>query len=77
MITKIKNSSCDYRRGYVASSDFSDNIKMINSRQKRTLTELIYQRVQDESERDSWLSQINDMSFDDASETIFEFLRSK
>jgi len=45
---------------------------------RRVLTDLIFQKVQDENERERWLSQINDeMTKADSEELIFSFLTTK
>jgi len=49
----------------------------ITDSQRRILTDLFYQNIQDEDKRESWLSQLDSMSEADANDTIFEFLALK
>lgn len=45
----------------------------ITNKQRRTLTELIYERVDDEDTREQYLNQINDeLSYEEAQDMILE-----
>ncbi|MSU44998.1 hypothetical protein EXS45_02350 [Candidatus Nomurabacteria bacterium] len=50
--------------------------EMINDRQRHTLTELIFQNI-DEDKRDSYLNQISELTSSEASEMIMEFTMAK
>ena len=46
---------------------------IITNKQRRTLTELIYERLDDEDTREQYLNQINDeLSYSEAQDMIFE-----
>lgn len=46
---------------------------IITNKQRRTLTELIYERVDDEDTREQYLNQINDeLSYSEAQDMILE-----
>jgi len=46
---------------------------IITNKQRRTLTELIYERVDDEDTREQYLNQINDeLSYGEAQDMILE-----
>ena len=46
---------------------------MMTNKQRRTLTELIYEKVIDEDTREQYLNQINDdLSYGEAQDMIFE-----
>lgn len=46
---------------------------MMTNKQRRTLTELIYEKVQDEDTREQYLNQINnDLSYSEAQDMILE-----
>lgn len=67
MITKYlkkNNPICDY---------FDSEQVMMTNKQRRTLTELIYEKVQDEDTREQYLNQINDdLSYSEAQDMILE-----
>lgn len=67
MITKYlkrHNPICDY---------FDSEQVMMTSKQRNTLIELIYEKVQDEDTREQYLNQINDdLSYSEAQDMIFE-----
>lgn len=67
MITKYlkrNNPICDY---------FDSEQVMMTNKQRRTLTELIYEKVQDEDMREQYLNQINDdLSYGEAQDMILE-----
>ena len=67
MITKYlkrNNPMCDY---------FDSEQVMMTNKQRRTLTELIYEKVQDEDTREQYLNQINDdLSYSEAQDMILE-----
>jgi hypothetical protein len=61
------------RRNYVISSDLGEE-EMISPSQRRTLTNLVFQRC-DSDERERWLANLPDMTRYDAEEAIFNFLK--
>lgn len=67
MITKYlkrNNHICDY---------FESEQVMMTNKQRRTLTELIYEKVIDEDTREQYLNQINDdLSYSEAQDMILE-----
>jgi hypothetical protein len=67
MITKYlkkNNPICNY---------FDSEQVMMTNKQRRTLTELIYEKVQDEDTREQYLNQINDdLSYSEAQDMILE-----
>lgn len=67
MITKYlkrNNPVCDY---------FEGEQVMMTNKQRRTLTELIYEKVIDEDTREQYLNQINDdLSYSEAQDMILE-----
>ena len=78
MIVKtLKGSFYDPKRSFVISSRNYMEEEMISPSQRRTLTNLIYDRVNDKSEQDRWLSQMDDMTKTDAEDAIFDFLATK
>ena len=48
---------------------------MINDKQRRRLTDLIYQNIEDEDERSRLLSEVSEMTNSESKEAIFEYLR--
>ena len=48
---------------------------MINDKQRRRLTDLICQNIEDEDERERLLSEVSEMTSAEAKEAIFEHLR--
>ncbi len=67
MITKYlkrNNHICDY---------FESEQVVMTNKQRRTLTELIYENIQDEDMREQYLNQINDdLSYGEAQDMILE-----
>ncbi|MFZ2522515.1 MAG: hypothetical protein WAX44_03340 [Minisyncoccia bacterium] len=57
--------------------DYVGEEKMIDERQRLILTNLIFEKIHDEGERESWLSQVSCMTSDDAESAIFSFLTSQ
>jgi hypothetical protein len=47
----------------------------ITDRQKSYLAELIQSKVQDEDEKERWMSQMSELSKEDASQAIASFVR--
>jgi hypothetical protein len=77
MIVKTqKGSFYEPQRSYVISSDIGGE-EMISSSQRRTLTNLIYEKIDDGNERERWLNQLEDMTRVDAEDAIFDFLAAK
>jgi len=72
MITKIKCGFRGARRSYVSPVDFGLDDRMINAQQKRSLISAIYEYIEDEDERETLLSQIDDMTADEANEMLFQ-----
>jgi hypothetical protein len=75
MIVKTMKGAFDApRRSYaVALEDYEE--EMISPNQRRTLTNLIYEKIGDDrNERERWLNQLDDMTKVDAEDAIFDFL---
>ncbi len=71
MISKtIKND-------YYSPTEYYNNEGMITEKQIKTLTSLIYQNIQNEDQRENYLAQISEMSYEEAEEMILEFLSNK
>ena len=64
------------RRSYVISSEW-DEEEMISPSQRRTLTNLIYEKIGEREERERWLNQLDDLTRVDAEDVIFDFLAAK
>jgi len=79
MILKtLKGSFYEPPRSYVISSENCvGEEEMISPSQRRTLTNLIYEKIGEEGERERWLSQMDDMTATDAEDAIFDFLAAK
>ena len=79
MIPKTLKGSFDSpRRSYAVSlENYMGEEEMINPSQRRTLTNLIYEKISEEGERERWLSQMEDMTRVDAEDAIFDFLVAK
>ena len=78
MITKIKTGcfADGSRRNPIYPLDyFGEDNEMINDKQRRRLTDLICQNIEDEEERDRLLSETSEMTSAEAKEAIFEYLR--
>lgn len=77
MITKTKVSGgYGPRRKSFAPVDYSDTEEFISPRQMETLKELIYRHIQDEDDREGWLSQIGAFTHDEADQLILNFSTS-
>ena len=79
MVTKTLKGSYDApRRSYAVSLEnyMGESEEMISDSQKRTLTNLVLQRVQEEGERERFLANLPDMTHTDAEDSIFNLLRS-
>ncbi len=71
MITKIKDCYFDGRRkNFIFPAEYV-NGRMMNARQRRTLTNLIFENFMDD-EREQLLSQINEFSAEEADNMIME-----
>ena len=72
MITKVKDGPRRPRRNY-DSFDYPCSEEMMSSKQRNLLIELILTKIEDEENREGYLSQISDnLSSSDANEMIFE-----
>ena len=72
MVTKTLRGNWDFpRRSYAISLE---NEEMASESQIRTLKNLIFQKC-DQSERERWLANIQDMTKLDIEEAIFDFLK--
>jgi hypothetical protein len=79
MILKTLRGSYDApRRSYAVSLEnyMGDNEEMISDSQKRIITNLVLQRVQEEGERERFLANLSDMTHADAEDSIFNLLKS-
>ena len=77
MIVKtLKGSFYEPQKSYVISSENYEE-EMISPSQRRTLTNLIYEKIGEKEEQERWLSQIEDMTKVDAEDAIFDFLAAK
>ena len=79
MVTKTLRGSYDApRRSFAITLDnyMGENEEMISDNQKRTLTNLILQKVQEEGERERFLANLSDMTHADAEDSIFNLLKS-
>ena len=78
MIVKtLKGSFYEPQRSYVISSEnYMGEEEMISDRQRKTLTNLIYSKVQDADECERRIAQMEDMTSTDAENEIFSFLSS-
>jgi hypothetical protein len=79
MIVKtLKGSFYEPQRSYVISSEnYVGEEEMISPSQRRTLTNLIYEKIGEKEERERWLNQLEDMTRVDAEDAIFDFLSAK
>jgi hypothetical protein len=78
MILKTLKGSYDApRRSFAVSLEnyMGENEEMISDSQKRTLTNLILQKVQEEGERERFLANLPEMTRYDAEESIFNLLK--
>lgn len=67
MITKLKRKYDTFSYIYPVEQI------MMTKKQRQTLTELVYDRFQDEDTREDYLNQINDdLSYNEAQELILE-----
>jgi len=77
MIVKtLKGSFYEPQKSYVISSENYEE-EMISPSQRRTLTNLIYEKIGENEERERWLNQLEDMTRVDAEDAIFDFLSAK
>lgn len=77
MIVKtLKGSFYEPQRSYVISSENYEE-EMISPSQRRTLTNLIYEKIGEKEERERWLNQLEDMTKVDAEDAIFDFLSAR
>ncbi len=78
MITKTKVGAGSYgpRRGHSNPVDYTDADDFITPKQLQTLTSLIYRFVQNEDERERWIGQICDITYQEAQELILDFSMS-
>ena len=76
MITNTLTASFDGPRiGRVFPPlDYTGNDKPICERQRLVLTDLIFQKACDETERELWLNQVNNLSGEEAESFIFALL---
>ncbi|MEI8337562.1 MAG: hypothetical protein WCF92_00250 [bacterium] len=78
MITKIKTAgSYGPKRNYYPKEDYPFEEEMITARQRRSLTDYVLENIQDEDERENWSSQLDELTFNDAEELLFEFLAGR
>lgn len=79
MIVKtLKGSFYEPQRSYVISSEnYAGEEEMISQSQRRTLTNLIYEKIGEKEERERWLNQLDEMTRVDAEDAIFDFLAAK
>lgn len=77
MIVKtIKGAFDAPRRSYaVALENYEE--EMISPNQRRTLTNLIYEKIDEKEEQERWLNQLDDMTKVDAEDAIFDFLSAR
>jgi len=71
MISKTKNND------YYFPTEYYDHEGMISERQVKNLTNLIYQNIQNEDQREDYLAQISELTYDEAEEMILELLANK
>lgn len=77
MIVKtLKGSFYEPQRSYVISSENYEE-EMISPSQRRTLTNLIYEKISEKEEQQRWLNQLEDMTKVDAEDAIFDFLSAR
>ena len=77
MIVKtLKGSFYEPQKSYVISSENYEE-EMISPSQRRTLTNLIYEKIGEREERERWLNQLDDITKVDAEDSIFDFLAAK
>ncbi|MFZ3011877.1 MAG: hypothetical protein WA060_02690 [Minisyncoccia bacterium] len=60
------------RRGYAFPVEYVDE-GMISEGQRRTLTNLIYTYIQGESEQETRIKELDDLSFSEAENCILDF----
>ncbi len=78
MITKTKTAgSYGPKRNYYPKEDYSLQEEMITERQRCSLTDYVLENIQDEDERENWFSQLDELTFNDAEELLFEFLTGR
>ncbi|OGI73941.1 hypothetical protein A3D42_00640 [Candidatus Nomurabacteria bacterium RIFCSPHIGHO2_02_FULL_41_18] len=76
MTTKTALASFESpRHGYFFTED-TDEAEMATSHQKRALTDLIFQNIE-EDKRDGYLSQIQEITKSEAADWILEFTMGK
>ena len=70
----FKAIKSDYKYHNVFPREYlGDNSVSISYRQKKDLTELIYQNIIDEDVRENYLSQIEDITQEEANSLILDF----
>jgi hypothetical protein len=78
MINSIAVSSGDFsgptREWVFPPVDYDDHDKPICDRQRSILIDLIFQKASDETERELWLNQVNNLSSEEAESFIFALL---
>jgi hypothetical protein len=77
MINNTAEAFFEPRRGYVFPEDYIGREEMITSRQRRILSDLIYSNIEDENNREGYLSQLSDLSKTEADDLMLEFTMGK
>lgn len=75
--TLTANFGRSRRNYFFQSEDYMGQEEMISQKQKNTLTSLIYQNIQEESDRENRLAELDSLTVREAEEAILEFLMAR
>ena len=76
MITKAIKSKFPHSRIFPTSYLYDEQQVLISNRQRKILTELIYQNIDDDL-REGYISQLEEMTYEDANLMILDFQCAK
>lgn len=75
--TLTANFGRSKRNYFFPSEEYIGEEEIISQKQKNTLTSLIYQNIQEESDRESRLAELDSLTVREAEESILEFLMAR
>ena len=75
--TLTANFGRSRRNYFFPSEEYLGEEEMISQKQRNTLTSLIYQNIQEESDRESRLTELDSLTVREAEEAILEFLMAR
>ena len=76
MITTLKGSFENPRK-YIISSEWMDEEELMSPKQRHSLINLIFSKIEDKETRERWLSQVDDsLTAIDADDLYFSLLMS-